>query len=89
MPLVCVVITDLIGRPQLAENDMLVDEYDQYPNEKTEVVVVSHSGSDEPESEPKPSAADRMSFESSLSPPPFYPRFRGQVPSGYWVDRHR
>jgi hypothetical protein len=36
---------------------MLVDEYEQYPNEKTDVVVVSRSGSDEPE--PAPSAADR------------------------------
>jgi hypothetical protein len=39
---------------------MLVDEYEQYPNEKTDVVVVSRSGSDEPE--PAPSAADRMFF---------------------------
>lgn len=37
---------------------MLVDEYDQFPNEKTDVVVVSRSGSEE--LEPAPSAADRM-----------------------------
>jgi hypothetical protein len=36
---------------------MLVDDYDQYSNEKTDVVVVSRSGSDEPE--PALSAADR------------------------------
>lgn len=36
---------------------MLVDEYEQYPNEKTDVVVVSRSGSDEPDS--RPSATDR------------------------------
>jgi ubiquitin carboxyl-terminal hydrolase 7 len=30
---------------QLAENDMLVDDYD-YPTEKTDVVVVSPSGSE-------------------------------------------
>lgn len=50
---------------QLAENDMLVDDYDQYPAEKTDVVVVSRSGSDEPES--PPTADDRMSFVASLS----------------------
>lgn len=36
---------------------MLVDNYEQYPNEKTDDVVVSRSGSDEPE--PALSAADR------------------------------
>ena len=36
---------------------MLVDDYAQYSNEKTDVVVVSPSGSDEPE--PAPSATDR------------------------------
>lgn len=47
---------------------MLVDEYDQYPkDEKTDVVVVSRSGSDEPES--APSAADRMFFLSLMSSP--------------------
>lgn len=59
VPLVCVVIADLtvlFNPTQLAENEMLVDDYDQYSNEKTDVVVVSPSGSDEPE----PSAADRM-----------------------------
>jgi ubiquitin carboxyl-terminal hydrolase 7 len=50
---------------QLAENDMLVDDYDQYPAEKTDVVVVSRSGSDEPES--PPAADDRMFFVASLS----------------------
>ena len=46
---------------------MLVDEYEQYPNEKTDVVVVSRSGSDEPE--PAPSATDRMFSFTILSPP--------------------
>jgi hypothetical protein len=32
---------------------MLVDDYDQYPAEKTDVVVVSRSGSDEPEAAPR------------------------------------
>lgn len=46
---------------------MLVDEYDQYPAEKTDVVVVSRSGSDEPES--APTADDRMFFVASPSLP--------------------
>lgn len=66
VPLASVVIADLTS-PQLAENDMLVDEYEQYPNEKTDVVVVSRSASDEPE--PAPSAADRMFSFITLSPP--------------------
>jgi hypothetical protein len=38
---------------QLADNDMLVDEYEQYNNDRTDVVVVSRSGSEEePETEP-------------------------------------
>lgn len=44
---------------------MLVDDYDQYPAEKTDVVVVSRSGSDEPES--APTADDRMFFVASPS----------------------
>jgi ubiquitin carboxyl-terminal hydrolase 7 len=36
---------------------MLVDEYDQYQNEKTDVVVVSQPGSEEPDS--APTADDR------------------------------
>jgi hypothetical protein len=43
---------------------MLVDDYEQYSNEKTDVVVVSRSGSDEPE--PALSAADRT-FRSMSS----------------------
>lgn len=43
---------------------MLVDEYDQYPNEKTTDVVVSSPGSDEPA---PPSAADRMFLSNSPS----------------------
>jgi ubiquitin carboxyl-terminal hydrolase 7 len=50
----------------LAENDMLVDEYEQYPNEKTDVVVVSRSGSDEPE--PAPSAADHAAMMERVLP---------------------
>lgn len=60
----CVVIADLTV-VQLAENDMLVDEYDQYPNEKTTDVVVSSPGSDEPT---PPSAADRTFLFNSPSP---------------------
>lgn len=44
---------------------MLVDDYEQYPNEKTDVVVVSRSGSDA--SEPAPSAADRMFLSTAPS----------------------
>lgn len=51
---------------QLAENDMLVDDYDQYPAEKTDVVVVSRSGSDEPES--APTADDRTLFVTFFFP---------------------
>lgn len=46
---------------------MLVDEYDQYPIEKTDDVVVSRSGSEE--LEPPLSAADRM-FSSIIPPSP-------------------
>ncbi|KAJ5992556.1 ubiquitin C-terminal hydrolase [Penicillium sp. IBT 35674x] len=52
----------------LAENDMLVDDYEQYPNEKTDVVVVSRSGSDEPE--PAPSAADHAAMMARVLPKP-------------------
>ncbi|EPS34506.1 hypothetical protein PDE_09470 [Penicillium oxalicum 114-2] len=48
----------------LAENEMLVDDYDQYSNEKTDVVVVSPSGSDEPE----PSAADHAAMMARVLP---------------------
>ncbi|KAJ5182979.1 Ubiquitin carboxyl-terminal hydrolase 21 [Penicillium capsulatum] len=50
----------------LAENDMLVDDYEQYPNEKTDVVVVSRSGSDA--SEPAPSAADHAAMMARVLP---------------------
>ncbi|KAI2695503.1 hypothetical protein CBS147317_7782 [Penicillium roqueforti] len=50
----------------LAENDMLVDEYDQYPAEKTDVVVVSRSGSDEPES--APTADDHAAMVAKVLP---------------------
>ena len=47
---------------------MLVDEYEQLSNERTDVVVVSRSGSDDPES--APSAADRMCLDNNpLSSP--------------------
>ncbi|KAJ6155470.1 hypothetical protein N7470_006036 [Penicillium chermesinum] len=36
----------------LSENDMVLDDYDQYPNEKADDVVVSRSGSDEPDARP-------------------------------------
>ncbi|KAJ5665218.1 Ubiquitin carboxyl-terminal hydrolase 21 [Penicillium maclennaniae] len=60
-----VVIADLTTF-QLAENDMLVDEYEQYRNEKTDVVVVSRSGSDEPE--PAPSATDHAAMMERVLP---------------------
>lgn len=44
---------------------MLVDEYDQYPNEKTTDVVVSSPGSDEPT---PPSASDRTFLSNPSSP---------------------
>ncbi|KAJ6146967.1 hypothetical protein N7497_008949 [Penicillium chrysogenum] len=50
----------------LAENDMLVDDYDQYPAEKTDVVVVSRSGSDEPES--APTADDHAAMMAKVLP---------------------
>lgn len=38
---------------QLADNDMVVDEYEQYNNDRADVVLVSPSGSaSEPEAEP-------------------------------------
>ncbi|KAJ5947605.1 Ubiquitin carboxyl-terminal hydrolase 21 [Penicillium verhagenii] len=52
----------------LAENDMLVDNYEQYPNEKTDIVVVSRSGSDEPE--PAPSATDHAAMMARVLPKP-------------------
>lgn len=63
-PRYCVVI-GLTLFYQLAENDMLVDDYEQYPAERTDVVVVSRSGSDEPES--APTADDRTFFVASPS----------------------
>lgn len=63
---------DLFVVFKAAEPDMLVDEYEQYPNnnDRTDVVVVSRSGSEEPEQEPL--ADDRKSppslFSSTSSP---------------------
>jgi hypothetical protein len=37
---------------QLADNDMLVDEYEQYNHDRTDVVVVSRAGSEEPDAVP-------------------------------------
>jgi hypothetical protein len=37
---------------QVTDNEMLVDEYEQYHNDRTDDVVVSRSGSEEPEPEP-------------------------------------
>ncbi|KAJ5462719.1 hypothetical protein N7475_007663 [Penicillium sp. IBT 31633x] len=51
----------------LAENDMLVDDYEQYPAERTDVVVVSRSGSDEPES--APTADDHAAMMAKVLPP--------------------
>lgn len=42
---------------------MLVDDFEQYQNDKTDDVVVSQSGSDEPESEPL--ADDRENLSRS------------------------
>ncbi|KAL2825982.1 hypothetical protein BDW59DRAFT_145700 [Aspergillus cavernicola] len=36
----------------VADNEMLVDEYEQFHNDRTDDVVVSQSGSEEPEAEP-------------------------------------
>jgi ubiquitin carboxyl-terminal hydrolase 7 len=46
---------------------MLVDDYEQYTAEKTDVVVVSRSASDEPDS--TPTADDRTFFVASPSRP--------------------
>ncbi|KAF9887303.1 hypothetical protein FE257_010298 [Aspergillus nanangensis] len=43
-----------------ADNEMLVDEYDQYHNDRTDDVVVSRSGSEEPEPEPLANDYDAM-----------------------------
>ncbi|KAF7712240.1 Ubiquitin carboxyl-terminal hydrolase [Penicillium ucsense] len=48
----------------LADNEMLVDEYGQYANEKADVVVVSPAGSNEPE----PSAADHAAMMARVLP---------------------
>jgi hypothetical protein len=37
---------------QPTDNQMLVDEYERYHHDRTDDVVVSHSGSEEPEAEP-------------------------------------
>jgi hypothetical protein len=37
---------------QPTDNQMLVDEYERYHHDRTDDVVVSHSGSEEPETEP-------------------------------------
>ena len=65
---------------------MLVDEYDQYPNEKTTDVVVSSPDSDEPA---PPSAADRMFLSNpqlcQFSPPPLWgPRLNMSLSLGHW-----
>ncbi|RAL09179.1 ubiquitin-specific protease UBP15 [Aspergillus homomorphus CBS 101889] len=49
-----------------ADSDMLVDEYEQYHQDRTDDVVVSRSGSDEPESEP--SADDHAAMMARVLP---------------------
>ncbi|KAJ5832000.1 hypothetical protein N7474_000311 [Penicillium riverlandense] len=51
---------------QLGEHDMLVDEYDQYQNEKTDVVVVSQPDSEEPDS--APTADDHTAMMARVLP---------------------
>ncbi|KAJ5586208.1 hypothetical protein N7450_005995 [Penicillium hetheringtonii] len=53
----------------LAENEMLVDEYDQYPNEKTTDVVVSSPGSDEPTPPRPPTVYEAMMARVLLKNP--------------------
>lgn len=60
----------LMGNLQLSDNEMVVDDYDQYGNDRSDVVVVSPPGSAS-EPEPEPLANDCMSL-SSL--PPSLPR---------------
>jgi hypothetical protein len=60
-------IMDADGSPenvQLADNDMLVDEYEQYKDEKADVVLVSPPDSLE-EQEAEPLADDCMNLHLS------------------------
>ncbi|EDN02652.1 conserved hypothetical protein [Histoplasma mississippiense (nom. inval.)] len=50
-------------RSQLTDNDMVVDDYDQYGNDRSDVVVVSPPGSSS-EPEPEPLATD---FEAMMA----------------------
>ena len=45
---------------QVPDSEMLVDEYEQYHNDRTDEVVVSRSGSEDPE--PEPLADDRKTL---------------------------
>lgn len=47
---------------------MLVDDYEQYQNDRTDDVVVSRSGSDEPDQEPR--ADDCKNLLPTSDPPP-------------------
>lgn len=51
---------------------MLVDDYEQYQNDRTDDVVVSRSGSDEPDQEPR--ADDCKNLLPTSDPPPPPPR---------------
>ncbi|KKK13712.1 ubiquitin hydrolase [Aspergillus rambellii] len=50
----------------VADNEMLVDEYEQFHNDRTDDVVVSQSGSEEPE--PEPPADDYPAMMARLLP---------------------
>ncbi|KAB8234736.1 ubiquitin-specific protease UBP15 [Aspergillus alliaceus] len=50
----------------VTDNEMLVDEYEQYHNDRTDDVVVSRSGSEEPE--PEPPADDYTAMMARVLP---------------------
>ncbi|EER41128.1 ubiquitin carboxyl-terminal hydrolase [Histoplasma capsulatum var. duboisii H88] len=55
----------LMGNLQLTDNDMVVDDYDQYGNDRSDVVVVSPPGSAS-EPEPEPLATDFIGIPVSV-----------------------
>ncbi|EEH42738.2 ubiquitin-specific protease UBP15 [Paracoccidioides brasiliensis Pb18] len=62
--------TDLpahLGDLQLTDNDMVVDDYDQYPSDRADVVVVSPPGSAS-EPEPEPLATDYEAMMAKVLP---------------------
>jgi len=47
---------------------MLVDEYEQFQHDRTDDVVVSQSGSEEPDAEPPADDCKDLTLNSTLSP---------------------